>query len=59
MDGDGKDPPPPQCYNEIKKPSAYRANGPAMISSSLKWASVGGRCSGVACSQVLGSSCWF
>ena len=24
MEGGGKHPPPPQCYNETKKPSAYR-----------------------------------
>ena len=28
MDGGGKT---PQCYNEIKKPSAYRVNDPNVV----------------------------
>ena len=30
MEGGGT-PPPPQCYNEIKKPSAYRVNANLMF----------------------------
>ena len=34
MEGGGKHPPPPQCYNETKKPSAYRVKLP--VTSAVK-----------------------